>query len=158
MDEARERDLHRDRCRGTIAWSDETFDGDLEFLVDVSSTKRTGEANIVIYGDGEGLAPGCLIFSVANDYQKIMADSVYDTGTFLGDTMMAVDFGEQAEEHTIGIRIAGQMAVLSLDGTDIISAELDEGVTRTGRIGLYKYCARPDVTFSNVRVRGAGSE
>lgn len=142
----------------TIAWSDETFEGDLELLVDVSSTKRTGEANIVIYGDGEGLAPGCLIFSVANDYQKIMADTVYDTGTYLGDTMMTVDFGEQAEVHTIGIRIAGQTAVLSLDGTEIISAELDQDLARTGRIGLYKYCARPDVTFSNVRVRTAGGE
>ncbi len=144
----------------TFAWSDETIDGDLEFLVDVSSTSRTGGANIVIYGDGKGFSPGCLIFCVANDYQWIMKDSVYNTGTYLGETSaMSIDFGEQAKAHTIGVRIAGPMAVLSVDGTDVVSARLDDGLARTGKIGLYKHSGNPDVTFSNAHVRTAvGSE
>lgn len=137
----------------TVIWSEETVDGDFELEVEISSPSSQGEALVIIYGDGESMAAGCLVFGVASDYQKIMADTVYEDGSVLGFSERIVDFGGSKQSHLMGIRIADRKATLTLDGTDVATAVLSDEVSSGGRVGLYKYAGRPDVTFSNVRVR-----
>ena len=112
--------------KDTIAWSEEIFEGDLEVSLDVQSPSAFGEANIIIYGNGRGMSPGILIFTVANDIQKIMSDTVYPGGAYLFDTMGTVDF--EGQKHTILIRIVDREASLILDGEQITSVFLNNSI------------------------------
>ena len=63
----------------TFAWSQQLVTGDFELSADVESDwENYGEAMVVVYGDGQGWTPGCLIFNVTRDWQSIRAHSVYD--------------------------------------------------------------------------------
>jgi hypothetical protein len=99
------------------------------------------------------LSSGNLIFTVANDLQAILADSIYDNGTFLSDTMGSVKFGEQ--KHSVLIRIIDRKASLYLDEEEIASVFLDENINTNGRIGLLKWGGIHDMTFSNPRIMGS---
>jgi hypothetical protein len=137
--------------KDTMAWSEEVYEGDLELSVDVESPGAGGGPTVLVYGDGQGFSPGVLIFAVANDYQWIAADTVYDEARFLAVAELGMSSDDQA--HTLGIRVADGRATLSWDGREIVSAFLGDDINSTGRIGLYKYWERPEMTFSNVRVR-----
>lgn len=139
----------------TIAWSEEAFEGDLEFSVEAESTDPSGEANIILYGNGRGFSKGCLIFTIAHDHQKIVSDTGYEGGTFLFTQFGVVKF--EGQKHTILITIHNRKASLYLDDDLITSIFLDEQINSSGRIGLYKYWERPEMTFSNIRVRSQPS-
>jgi hypothetical protein len=137
----------------TIAWSDELFGGDIELSLDIESSTPLAAASIVAYGDGKSQASGNLIFTIANDLQAILADSIYDDGTYLFASTSSVDFGEQT--HALLIRIIDRKASLILDGEEIASVLLDENINTSGKIGLLKWGGIHDVTFSNARIRGS---
>jgi hypothetical protein len=137
----------------TIAWSEETFAGDMEIALSVGSATPLAAASIVVYGDGASQTPGNLIFTIANDLQAILADSIYDNGTYLFASTDRVEFGEQ--EHAVVIRIVDRKATLILDGTTVGSALLDETIHSDGRIGLFKWGGISNVTFSSLRIRGS---
>ena len=140
--------------KDTIAWSEEVYEGDLELSVDVESPSADGGVDIIVYGDGQGFSRGILIFTVANDGQWIAADTLYQGARFLTTAGSGVYFDGQ--RHTLGIRIADRQAALTWDGREIVSTFLGDEINSTGRIGLYKYWERPEMTFSNVRVRVPG--
>ena len=140
--------------KDTIAWSEEVYEGGLELELTVESPGAGGGPTVLVYGDGRGFSPGVLIFAVANDYQWIAADTLYDEARFLAVAESGVDSDGQA--HILGIRIADGQAMLSWDGRVIASALLGDDVNSRGRIGLYKYWERTAATFSNVRMRAYG--
>ncbi len=139
--------------RDTIAWSEETFAGGIELSLDIGSATPLAAASIVVYGDGKSQASGNLIFTIANDLQAILANSIYDDGTYLFTSTGSVDFGEQ--DHAVLIRIIDRKASLILDGREIGSVLLDESINSSGRIGLLKWGGIPNVTFSNTRIRAS---
>jgi hypothetical protein len=138
----------------TIAWSEETFEGDLELTVDAESLDPSGEVNIILYGNGRGFSTGCLIFTIAHEHQKIVSDTSYEGGTFLFTQFGLVKF--EGQKHTIMITIQDRKASLYLDGEQITSIFLSDRINSSGRIGLYKYWERPEMTFSNIRVISTG--
>lgn len=141
--------------KDTIAWSDDLFEGDIEVSLDIGSSESFSAANVVLYGNGGSLAPGNLIFTIASDHQSILADSIFDNGTYLSTHLSSMNFGE--EKHTVLISIVDRKASLFLDGEEIGSALLDETINTSGRIGLMKYWEIHDVTFSDIRVRESDS-
>ncbi len=141
--------------KDTIAWSEDMLAGDLELSLDIESSSPFSAANIVIYGNGGSLATGNLIFTVASDLQAILADSIYDDGTYLFSSLSSVGFGGQ--KHSVLISIIDRKAILFLDGDQIASVLLDESINTNGRIGLLKYWEIDDVTFSNIRIRESES-
>jgi hypothetical protein len=141
--------------KDTIAWSDDLFAGDIEVSLEVESSSPFSAANVILYGNGRSLAPGSLIFTIASDQQSILADSIYDSGTYLFASVSSLDFGEQ--RHTVWISIVDRMASLSVDGEEIAAVFLDENINTSGRIGLMKYWEIHDVAFSSIRVRESGS-
>jgi hypothetical protein len=141
--------------KDTIAWSQDIFGGDIEVSLDIESSNSNSAASIILYGDGGSLAPGNLIFTIAYDHQSIIADSIYDNGTYLYSSMNSLEYGEQ--KHTVMIRIINRRASLFLNGVEIGSTYLDENINSSGKIGLLKYWEIHDVTFSNIRVRSMES-
>lgn len=135
----------------TIAWSEEIYEGDLEISLDIESSTSHTAANVVLYGNGGSLASGNVIFTIANDLQAILADSIYQDGTYLFSSLSGVDFVEQ--KHNLLITIIDRQASLFLDGEQIASVFLDEQINSSGKIGLLKYWEIPDVTFSNIQIR-----
>jgi hypothetical protein len=123
--------------------------------LEVESSSPFSAANVILYGNGRSLAPGSLIFTIASDQQSILADSIYDSGTYLFASVSSLDFGEQ--RHTVWISIVDRMASLSVDGEEIAAVFLDENINTSGRIGLMKYWEIHDVAFSSIRVRESGS-
>ncbi len=139
----------------TFAWSQQSFSGDLDLTLDIESPSENGEANIVVYGNGGGFSDGALIFTIANDLQQIVVDTIYDGGTKKFVQLKLVNFDSQV--HTIRISILARKASLYLDGNLLASVFLDDGINTTGKIGLLKYWERPEVSFSNVRIRGSAA-
>jgi hypothetical protein len=139
----------------TIAWSEEVYEGDLELSLDIESSNSFSAASVVLYGNGGSLASGNLIFTIANDLQAILADSIYDDGTYLFSSLGSVDFVEQ--KHNVLIAINDRQANLFLDGEQIASVFLDENINTSGKIGILKYWEIPDVSFSNIQIRESGS-
>jgi hypothetical protein len=123
--------------------------------LEVESSSPHSAATIILYGDGGSLAPGNLIFTIASDHQSILADSIYDNGTYLFTSMSSLSFGEQG--HTISVSIVDRMASLFIDGEEIATVFLEENINTSGRIGLFKYWEIHDVVFSSIRVREPGS-
>jgi len=140
--------------KDTIAWSDDLFAGDTEVSFQVESASPNTAANVILYGNGGSLAPGNLIFTIASDHQSILADSLYDDGTYLFASMNSLGFGEQ--KHTVLISVVDRKASLFIDGEEVGSVFLDESINTSGRIGLLKYWEIPDVTFSSIRARESG--
>lgn len=141
--------------KDTIAWSDDVFTGDLEVSLQVDSSSAFSAANIILYGNGLSLAPGTLIFTIASDQQSILADSIYDNGTYLFTSMGSLPFGEKS--HTVLISVIDMKATLSVDGVETASVSLDDNINTSGRIGLLKYWEIDDVTFSSIQVRDSGA-
>jgi len=141
--------------KDSIAWSDDLFAGDIEVSLEVDSSSPSSAANVILYGNGGSLAPGNLIFTIASDHQSILADSIYDNGTYLFTSMSSLSFGEQ--RHNVLISIIDRKASLFVDGEATASVLLDENINTSGRIGLLKYWEIHDVTFSSIRVRESGS-
>lgn len=58
-------------------------------------------------------------------------------------------------DHTylMTIVISDNKATLYADGEYLVSATLHDGINRQGKVGLYKYWGRPDVTYANVKVQ-----
>lgn len=141
--------------KDTIAWSDDLFDGDIEVSLEVESSTPSSAANVILYGNGGSLAPGNLIFTIASDHQSILADTIYEGGTYLFTSMNSLSFGDQ--RHTVLISIVDRKASLFVDGEEAASVFLDENINTSGRIGLLKYWEIHDVAFSSIRVRESES-
>ena len=139
--------------KDTIAWSQDMFGGDIELSLDIESSNSNSAATIILYGNGGSLAPGNLIFTIASDHQSIIADSIYDNGTYLFASMSSLSFEEQ--KYSVMISIINRKASLFLDGEEIASAFIGENIHTSGKIGLLKYWEIHDVTFSNIRVRAS---
>ena len=137
--------------KDTIAWSEDLFEGDVEFSLDIESSNSYSAANIIFYGNGGSLALGNLIFVIAGDQQSILTDTIYDGGTYLYSSLNSLEFGEQ--KHSVLISIHDRRASLFLDGEEIASAFLDDSINASGKIGLLKWGGINNVTFSNIRVR-----
>jgi hypothetical protein len=135
----------------TIAWSENTYAGNLEISYDVESPHAFAASNLIIYGNGGSMAPGNLIFSVASDLQAIWVDSIYGDGNFLFSSWSSLNFVEQ--KHSVLVSIIDRRARLFLDGEEIGSAFLDENINPSGKIGLLKYWEIREITFSNIHVR-----
>ena len=137
--------------KDTIAWSEETFEGDLEISFTMESSISDSAANIIVYGNGWSLASGNLIFTVAREFLAISAHSIYEDGEFLFDTASYVDL--QDTEHQVLISIVDRKVDFSLDGALITSIFLSEEISTQGKIGLLKPWDLEDITYSNIRVR-----
>ena len=138
----------------TIAWSEEASDGDLEIMLEVSSSSSSNSAaNIIVYGNGTFLTEGNLIFTVASDLLAISETSIFEGegGSFLHATMASLDLHDQV--HTVLISIKDRKASMSLDGDEIGTIFLDDDIRSGGSIGLLKIGEISDISFGNIRVR-----
>lgn len=137
--------------RDTLAWSRESFSGDVEITLDVDSPHAEGEATLVLFGDGRGFAPGVLAFVVSAEFHRIIADTIFEGGNILYEELQPVRF--EGEVHAMRVTVIDRQASLYLDGASLASVSLDDTIGSSGRIGLFKFSSRPQVSFSNVRVR-----
>ncbi len=140
----------------TIAWSKETFEGDLEISLEVSSSSSSpSAANIIVYGNGTFLSKGNLIFTVASDLLAISETSIYEGGggTYLHVTAASLDLQDQV--HTVLISIKDREASMSLDGEEVGTVLLADEIRSEGKIGLLKIPEVSEISFQNIRVRAA---
>jgi hypothetical protein len=138
----------------TFAWSQRAVKGDFEFRADVESDfANYGEAMVVVYGDGEGWTPGCLVFNITGYWQAIRAHSIYDP-----DVEWLVRNEEQldltkGDRFRMTIRIAGEQASLFVDDRLVASTPMLPGLNREGYLALVKYGGSAPVSFANLVLR-----
>ena len=132
-----------------FAWSTEVIEGPFEFSADVESDwDNYGEAMVVVYGDGEGWSPGCLIFNLTGYWQGIRAHSIYDP-----ETEWVADIERRlpaSDSYRMTIQVTDREARLYVDEALVLSAPLQPEHNREGYIGLVKYAGSAPVTFSNI--------
>jgi hypothetical protein len=135
----------------TFAWSRQRIEGDFEFSAEVESDfANYGEAMVVVYGDGEGWTPGCLIFNVTGYWQAIRAHSIYDPEVeWLAENEEQLDFAHR-NRYRMTIRVAGDQASLFVDGKMVASAPMMPQLNREGYIALVKYGGSAPVSFRNI--------
>jgi hypothetical protein len=138
----------------SIAWSDEVFEGNLVFSVDVTSKQPPyGAAHIIFYGDGIGFSEGCLIIHFGDGFAWIEKDSIYHDGA----NWLVVnegDFNFQEETQNITVEITGEIVNINVDGLIVATASLPPESKRQGRIGFIQHCEEVcvDVTYSKPQI------
>jgi hypothetical protein len=138
----------------TIAWSEESFEGDLEILLEVTTSSSSyTQANIIVYGNGMFLSEGNLIFTIAPELLAISETSVFEGegGRYLHSTTASLDLQDQV--HTVLISIKDGKASMSLDGDEVGTVFLDDEIRSEGKIGLLKIWEASELSVQSIRVR-----
>ncbi len=135
----------------TFAWSRQVVKGDFEFSADVESDfANYGEAMVVVYGDGKGWTPGCLIFNITGYWQSIRAHSIYDPDTeWVVQNEEPLDFANR-NRYRMTIRVAGDEASLYVDDRMVASTPMFPRFNHEGYIALVKWGGSAPVTFTNI--------
>ena len=143
----------------TFAWSKQAIKGDFEFSADVESDfANYGEAMVVVYGDGKGWTPGCLIFNITGYWQSIRAHSIYDPQTeWVVQNEEKLDFANR-NRYRMTIRVVGDEASLFVDGRLVASTPMLPHFNREGYLALVKWGGSAPVSFTNIvfETRDAG--
>lgn len=137
----------------TFIWTDEVYEGNLALSFDleiVSSESEPGGGGVIVFGDGREWSKGVLVFFINAEYQSIHADTIFGDQDDLAHNTISL---ENNRTYSFTIEILDDKALLFLDGEKIVSATLPTRINRSGQIGLYKYWAVPEVTFSNIEVK-----
>lgn len=136
-----------------FAWSDEIVEGDfvLEFDISFQDPPEEGVV-IVVYGDGWDYAYGSLLFVIKPYGFSIMKHNANDDENFLADQAYQLDFDVRSPRVTI--EVSDDRATLYIDSRKVLSAPIDNEVSRSGKIALNKFWIEPaEVTFSNIRIK-----
>ena len=125
----------------------------VSFDLESSEDKASGCA--VIYGNGEGLSYGNLIFCVDWDGYGLEKHTIYHQGeNYLAWYPSDVNLNDRG--YSITIEIIEDVANLYVNGDKVFSAVFDlKEIDRSGKIGLLKKWFDPEVTFTNIRVRSS---
>lgn len=141
--------------KDAFAWSSETYDGDLIISFDLESPENQASGCVVIYGNGEGLSYGNLIFCVDWDGYGLEKHTIYHQG----ENRLAwypSDIDLNARVYSVTIEIIGDTANMYANGDKVLSSVFDmKEIERSGRIGLFKKWFDPEVTFTNIRVKSS---
>jgi hypothetical protein len=124
-----------------FAWSTETFEGDLMVSFDLERPESKSDGCVIIYGDGNELSYGNLIFCVDWDGYYLQKHTRYQ-----GDEPLAFipNNNETDEVYSVTIEI-------------VFSSFFDtEEIDRSGRIGLFKNWSIGEITFSNIQIKTPG--
>jgi len=132
----------------TFIWTEESFSGDISLHVDIEGDAENCEGVIILCGGGKGFSKHGLIFNIAHDFQSIRTYTFFSGMKYLVRGDRSVNFLKQ--KHKMSIKIVGNEALLFLDEEKILKTELPANMRREGKIGLYKYKKRPEVTYSNI--------
>ena len=135
----------------TFAWSKQIIKGDFEFSADVESDfANYGEAMVVVYGNGKGWTPGCLIFNITGYWQSIRANSIYDPqAQWVVHNEERLDFADR-NRYRMTIRVVGDEASLFVDDRLVASTPMLPQFNREGYFALVKWGGSAPVSFSNI--------
>ena len=135
----------------TFAWSKQAVKGDFELSADVESDfANYGEAMVVVYGDGNGWTPGCLIFNITGYWQSIRAHSIYDPEVeWVVQNEEKLDFANR-NRYRMTIRVVGDEASLFVDDRLVASTPMLAQFNREGYFALVKYGGSAPVSFTNI--------
>jgi hypothetical protein len=138
----------------TFAWSREAVKGDFEMSADVESDwANYGEAMVLVYGDGKGWTPGCLIFNVTGYWQGIRAHSIYDSDVeWVAENEQQLDFAQRSR-YRMTVRVSGNEASLWVDDRLVAATPMHSWFNREGYIALVKYGGSAPITFTNVSLK-----
>ena len=141
-----------------FAWSAKTFEGDLTISLDIESPVSQSEGCVIIYGRGGNYSYGSLIFCLESEYYQLEKHSRYHEGeNFLAYAPSDISFKDMV--YSVTIEIKGDTASMFVNGNKVLSTILDlNEIERSGRIGLHKLWAGPEVTFSNIHVNTPSEE
>ena len=133
----------------SFAWSTETYQGDLTFLVDFESDFGDyGEAMVVIYGDGQSWSNGCLIFSLTGYFSSIRNDTIYRDDVWLAyEEERLTNSG-----YTMKVVIKDGIAKLYADDMLMASILIPAEANDSGYIGLVKHWESNTATYSNLQI------
>ena len=137
----------------SIAWTDETFDGDLILSLDIGKIGDRASGSIIVYGDGAGFSEGNLIFTLDTGTFWVEKHSSYHQGeNFLAIYESDMDF--QNLVFSVTIEIAGDKANYIIDGEKVASFFIPSEINRSGRIGLIQHWeVLDDRTYSNIMIK-----
>jgi hypothetical protein len=139
--------------KDAFAWSKEQYAGNLMVNFDIESSANQASGCLIVYGNGQGLSYGNLIFCVDWDGYGLEKHTIYHEGeNYL--TFVPSDVDLQNNVYSVTIEIIDDTANMYANGDKVFSSFFDtQEIDRSGRIGLLKKWFDPEVTFSNVRIR-----
>jgi hypothetical protein len=137
----------------SIAWSDETIDGNLILSLDIGSTGNRASGTIIIYGDGAEFSDGNLIFTLSNGIFWVEKHTVFHEGeNFLAVYESDLDFQDRI--FALRIEIVDERAIYFVDGEKVASFFIPSDIRRSGRIGITQHWEElDDRTYSNIKIK-----
>jgi len=157
------------RGSDAYAWSTESYQGDVMVSLDLRSSVEAVDLSweamqaqipsqnsgcVFIYGDGTVQSYGSLVFCV--DWDGYFLDKHYRR---YDDEFLAYSLHDNPSEkvYSVTVEIIDDMASMYVNGEKVLSSFFDtEEITRSGRIGLFKYWVDGEITFSNIQIKTRG--
>ena len=139
--------------KDAFAWSKEQYEGNLMVSFDIESSANQASGCVIVYGKGQGLSYGNLIFCVDWDGYGLEKHTIYHEGeNYL--TFVPSDVDLKNNVYSVTIEIIDNTANMYVNGDKVLSSFFDtQEIDQSGRIGLLKKWFDPEVTFSNIRIR-----
>ena len=159
------------RDTDVYAWSTESYQGDIMVSLDLRSSVEALDLSweemqaqipsqnsgcVIIYGDGTDHSYGSLVFCV--DWDGYFLDE--HNRRYDNEFLAYVLHDNPSEEvYSVSVEIIDDVASMSVNGEKVLTSIFDtEEIDRSGRIGLCKYWADGEITFSNIQIKTRNSD
>jgi len=159
------------RDSDVYAWSTESYQGDIMVSLDLRSSVEALDLGwdemqaqipsqnsgcVIIYGDGTMHSYGSLVFCV--DWDGYFLDE--HNRRYDNEFLAYVLHDNPSEEvYSVTVEIIDDIASMYVNGEKVLSSFFNtEEIDRSGRIGLFKYWADGEITFSNIQIKTRNSD
>ena len=149
-----------------IAWSTESFAGDVSVSLELKSAVESGELSrseleqqipnqnsgcVVLYGNGQGYSDEGLIFCVDWDGYYMWKHSRHTEENLMA---FVPQYLQSDKVYKVVVEINDDLATMDVNGERVLSTFFDtEEIDRSGRVALLRYGESGEISFSNIQVK-----
>lgn len=149
-----------------IAWSTESFAGDVSVSLELKSAVESGELSrseleqqipnqnsgcVVLYGNGQAYSDEGLIFCVDWDGYYMWKHSRQTDENLMA---FVPQYLRSDQVYKVVVEINNDLATMDVNGERVLSTFLDtEEIDRRGRVALLRYWESGEISFSNIRIK-----
>jgi|GEM_PF-4107269 hypothetical protein len=136
----------------SYAWSNMELVGDYEIAFNFICAQETGEAIVILNGNGMGFDKGCVIVNFKNGFQAVRLNTVYDGTEYLANTNYPLrNFTQQ---NSVDIRKKGTLLEIYFNGELFSETKIPGNAKENGKFGLFKYNGSAgEVVYTNLKYR-----
>jgi Caspase domain len=136
----------------SFAWSNVQLMGNYEISFNFKCAQETGEALIILNGNGRGFDKGCIIVNFRNGFQGVRLNTIYDGTVYLANANDPLR--NFTQKNSVDIQKRGAVLEIYYNGEFFSETKLTGSAKDNGHFGLFKYNGSAgSIEYSNLKYR-----